>query len=569
MRSDHDLIALLDRIDGRGYKAYKELEGSWTLGGFPFLIDHVQADPFASPTRVRVTLSPEASGLPESCCRSEPRALGTAAFLARSFAEAAAGRSQRRGTGGSGEIRMQHPGQVVLPQTAVMVDSDGSVEARFGVGLPARGRRVAARGAQPLLLEDCVDLIRDTLLASSYDDARLEEHAATNEDAEALRGMIGDLGLVAFVAEGALLPRRSGIDERPLESKETVAFVSPESLRHEVDLPNAGPVRGMAVPEGVTLIVGGGYHGKSTLLRALQAGVYNHPPGDGRELVISRDDTVKIRAEDGRSICAVDISPFIDGLPFGQDTQAFSTTNASGSTSQAAAIVEALEAGAQTLLVDEDTSATNFMIRDRRMQELVPQSSEPITPFVDRVASLHADLGINTVLVLGGSGDYLDVANLVIQMKDYAPTDVTLRARELAGQFPTGRAPEGGPARWPESCRRFRRSSIKTRRGKRAVHVKAPHTHTVTIGTESIDLAAVEQLVHRGQTRALGLALAQIATEDGSEEITIPETLDWIERTLATSGLDALTDWRFGDLMAFRRYELAMALNRLRSLRVD
>jgi len=325
----------------------------------------------------------------------------------------------------------------------------------------------------------------------------------------------------------------------------------------------------MGVPEGVTLVVGGGYHGKSTLLRALQAGVYNHPPDDGRELVVARGDTVKIRAEDGRSVCGVDISPFISGLPLGQETRTFSTTYASGSTSQAAAIVEAIEAGAGTLLVDEDTSATNFMIRDRRMQELVPKSAEPITPFVDRVSSLHRDRGINTVLVLGGSGDYLDVADLVIRMRDYAPEDVTLRAHEVADHFPTGRVPEGSRTEHAPSGRRVRRSSIDPRKGKRAVHVKTPHLHTISIGTETIDLAAVEQLMHRGQTRALALALAQIATMDAPDAVTISEILDLTERRLGEGGLDALVEWKVGDLMAFRRHELAMALNRLRSLRVD
>ena len=181
-----------------------------------------------------------------------------------------------------------------------------------------------------------------------------------------------------------LLPRRSGVDDRPLEGGGVVPFRSPESLRVVLQAPNAGSVPGMGVPVGVTLVVGGGFHGKSTLLRALEAGVYNHRPGDGRERVVSDPDTVKVRAEDGRAVAGVDISAFIDGLPLGQDTHHFTTPNASGSTSQAATIVEALESGAHALLVDEDTSATNFMLRDRRMQSLVPKDAEPITPFQPR-----------------------------------------------------------------------------------------------------------------------------------------------------------------------------------------
>jgi predicted ABC-class ATPase len=569
MRSDTDLQEVLSRIDGRGYKAYKELEGQWVLDEFIVHIDHVQADPFASPSRLRVILDSKTAGLPHDSYHSTARALGTGALLARSFAETARGRSKRRGTGGSGEIRMEHPGQIVLPQTAVMVSSDGSVEARFGVGLPARGRRVAAGEAGSMLLEDCLGLIRDSLQGSAHDATTLERHAAANEDATVLRETITNQGLFGFVAEGALLPRRSGIDDRPLQSTEVVTFVSPESLRVEVDLPNAGRVKGMGIPEGVTLIVGGGYHGKSTLLRALQSGVYNHPPGDGRELVVAREDAVKIRAEDGRFVCGVDISPFIDGLPMDQDTRAFSTLNASGSTSQAAAIVEALEAGAGALLVDEDTSATNFMIRDRRMQELVPKDAEPITPFVDRVTSLHRDRAVSTVLVLGGSGDYLDVADLVLRMKDYRPEDVTRQAREVAESFPTGRVPEGTSGSFPVSSRRIRRSSVDPRKGKRPVFVRAPHVDTIALGVETIDLASAEQLVHRGQTRALALALARVASMDGGDSVAVDDLLDQIERLIEREGLDGLDQRLFGDLTGFRRHELAMALNRLRSLRVD
>ena len=151
-------------------------------------------------------------------------------------------------------------------------------------------------------------------------------------------------------------------------------------------------------PQGITLIVGGGFHGKSTLLNALEAGVYNHKPNDGRELVITDPDVVKIRAEDGRSVSGVDISPFINNLPFGQETTQFSTENASGSTSQAANIMEALECEELLrMLVDEDTAATNFMIRDQRMQQLIAKDKEPITPFIDRVRQLYNEHNVSTI----------------------------------------------------------------------------------------------------------------------------------------------------------------------------
>jgi len=568
------LVSILHRIDGRGYKAYKELEGAWAFGDHRLVVDHVQGDPFADPSRVTAFVSPERAALPEAAFSADARALGTAAFLARALARRGREASSRRGSGKSGVIAAVDPGQIVIRQSAVIVHPDGEVEARFTVGVPAEGRRVLGQQAIDLLTEVVPRVVRGSLFASAHDALDLERHAAANEDAEALREAVSDRGLIGFVADGARLPRRSGIDDRPLDAEHVVPFASPESLRVEIDLPNAGTVSGMGIPDGVTLIVGGGFHGKSTLLRGLQDGVYNHRPGDGRERTVARADTVKVRAEDGRPVVRVDISSFIDGLPLGYRTNRFSTVNASGSTSQAATIIESLEAGARVLLVDEDTSATNFMIRDRRMQELVPGPAEPITPFIDRVRELHRSMGVSTVLVLGGSGDYLDVADRVIRMADYRPEDVSERARAVAARFPTGRSSEASaPFRLPEP-RQPRLGSLDPKRGRRGRYVKVPDGRTLVFGTESIDLAAVEQLPSRAQIRAVGLALAWIA-EDASPDgptqrgASLPKILDALGELLDEHGLDGLTDRRVGDLAEFRRYELAAALNRLRTLRME
>jgi predicted ABC-class ATPase len=324
----------------------------------------------------------------------------------------------------------------------------------------------------------------------------------------------------------------------------------------------------MGIPEGVTLIVGGGFHGKSTLLRALQTGVYNHPPGDGRQLVVTRSDAVKVRAEDGRSVVGVDISPFIDGLPLGHDTHRFTTTNASGSTSQAAAIAESLEAGAGVLLVDEDTSATNFMIRDRRMQELVPKGSEPITPFVDRVREVYETQGVSTVLVLGGSGDYLDVADRVLRMSEYRPEDVSEEAQRVADTLPTGRRSESVGPLVAHRARQLVGSSLDPSKGRRDRHVRTPDERTLVFGRDTIDLVAVEQLAGRAQMRAIGLAMAWVATQSAAEVHNLSSLLDLVDDALA-GGLDVFDARRSGDLMAFRRFELSAALNRLRSLCVE
>jgi predicted ABC-class ATPase len=559
-----ELAALLRRIDGRGYPAYRDLKGTWELpvAGTPcrLRVDHVQGDPFAPPSRLRFELPPSVAGLPPEECAPLPRALGVASFLARAFAGAMGGKP------GGGAIRMAAPGQEVLDQTAVRVGPDGGVEARFTVGLPAAGRRVLGRAAATLLLNELPGLVARTLLASAHDPAQLRLHARTNEDAVVLRGQLEALGLVAFVADGAVLPRRSGVDPRPMTGVAAVPFRSPPSLRVTLRLAAGEEVEGMGIRRGVTLIVGGGYHGKSTLLRALERGVYNHRPGDGRERVVTDAAAVKVRAEDGRSVTGVDLSPFIRTLPGGRETRSFSTPEASGSTSQAASMVEAMEVGARVLLVDEDTSATNLMIRDRRMQALVPGDAEPITPFIDRIQDLHGERGVSSVLVLGGSGDYLDVADTVVAMTGYLPEDATERARGVAAAFPTGRVVDVPPLPSPGPPRVPLPGSVDPSRGRRPVSIRPRGVDTVLFGEAEIDLHGVEQIVSTTQTRALGeaLHLARERWMDGRR--SIPEILDLLEEILDREGLDALGRGTEGDLAEFRRFELAATLNRLRGL---
>ena len=432
MRSAEDLQRILHRIDGHGYRAYKEIRGVYDCGTHLILVDHVQGDPFAAPSRVRVQVPQKLAGFPEDTYRSRSRRVGLCDFLTRRFAQNIQEVTHgRRGTGRSGEIRIGLPGQEVLERTSVGIDTD-RVEARFTMGLPARGRRVVGRQAGEMFFEKLPAIVGSALAFGRLDRKALYSHIEVVEDQDALREGLADHGLVAFVPDDANLPRRSGVDARPMLGDQAVPFKTPDRFRVTVELANRGKISGMGIPGGVTLIVGGGYHGKSTLLRALEAGVYNHIPGDGRELAVTVNDAVKIRAEDGRRIEQVDIRPFIGNLPYGCDTSVFSTDEASGSTSQAANIIESLEVGTSLLLIDEDTSATNFMIRDYRMQELVAKDKEPITPFIDKVRQLYEDQGVSTIMVIGGSGDYFDVADRVIMMDAYRPRDATDAAASVA-----------------------------------------------------------------------------------------------------------------------------------------
>ncbi|HET7321913.1 MAG TPA: ABC-ATPase domain-containing protein, partial [Longimicrobiaceae bacterium] len=374
-------------------------------------------------------------------------------------------------------------------------------------------------------------------------------------------------GLVAFVADGALLPRRSGVDDRPLDAELTVPFRAPESLRVTLPTPHAGEVAGLGVPEGVTLLVGGGFHGKSTLLRAIERGVYDHVPGDGRERVVAVGSAVKVRAEDGRKITGTDISDFITNLPGGKETRHFHTENASGSTSQAAAIAEALEVGATCLLLDEDTSATNFLIRDARVQALIHKEAEPITPFIDRVGALRREMGVSTVLVVGGAGDYFDVADTVIAMRDYLPRDATDEAREVTKEYPSRRVAETAP--WHPLAERVPLpDSIRPGRGRHEVEVKTHDPERVRFGEGEIELSAVEQLVEAAQTRAVARALAWGRGRCVDGQRTVREALECVMAGLAEEGLDAIDERVVGDYAAFRIFELNAALSRLRTLEV-
>lgn len=473
----------------------------------------------------------------------------------------------RRGTGNSGLVTVDAGGQEILERTAAVVN-DRFVEVRFAAGLPASGRRCLGQEAIVMLLDEIPKIVDRSLYFQAIEPDALAAYLAAAADQEWLRGQLPVMGLVAFVAEGAVLPRESGVSGAPLQHDHVVKFVAPDELRVEVQLPNRGRITGMGIPEGVTLIAGGGYHGKSTLLKALERGVYNHVPGDGRDLVATRADAVKIRAEDGRRVEKVNISPFISNLPFGVNTELFSTENASGSTSQAANIMEALEMSARLLLIDEDTSATNFMIRDGLMQRLISKDQEPITPFIDQVRNLYKEHGVSTILVMGGSGDYFEVADTVIAMENYRPRVVTAEARQIASARRDNRAREGAdcfgsiPGRIPLP------GGIDPRRGRKQKISARSMTHLV-FGRQTVDLSQVEQLVNISQTRAIGDAVAyglQKGYFDG--EAGLAEIIERVFRDIGAEGLDVIAPFPGSDHALPRPYEVAAMLNRLRTFEI-
>jgi len=546
-----DLCARLASIDGRSFKSYAALEGVYRGRRFVLYLDHVQPDPFAPPSRCRVRIKD--AGFPSRLWSNPVRRVALEDYLTRRFGHQAA-RSSR------GQVEVQRPGQEILARTAVVVAPD-FVEARFTVRLPARGRSVLGREAAVIFGRLLGEIVENSLFWAAQDEAGVRLWVETAEDQAALRNQLPGLGLVAFVADGSLLPRESGGSDVPARG-EVVPFRAPPELAVELKTPNRGTVRGLGIPQGVTLIVGGGYHGKSTLLRALERGVYDHVPGDGRELVVTVPAAVKIRAEDGRAVTRVNISSFIGDLPGGVKTAAFSTACASGSTSQAANIAEALEMGANLLLLDEDTCATNFMIRDRYMQQLIPTRAEPIIPFTARVRDLYTEKGVSTILVTGGAGEYFAVADRVIMMQDYVPSDVTARVREIAagpGER-TGR-PVGITDRvlLPRAFLLEGEDRVKTR------------GMNICYGRTDIALDAVEQLVDPCQTRLI----AEIMRYAGKKYVdggrTLREVITAVLEDLDRYGLDVVSRFRGqhpGELAWVRGFEIAAALNRWRGLLV-
>lgn len=555
----------LERIDAKGYKAYKDIEGRYTFGHYTLIIDHVQGDPFAAPSRVRIRIPLPRTGFPEAFWSNRSRRIAFCDYMARGFHRAIRRFTKgHRGMGTSGLVAIEKGGEEILERTAVVIDG-GELEVRFVVGLPAAGRTILAREALEIFFSEIPRVVESALLARNCDLADIERHIDTCEDQDILRGLLDERGLVAFVADGSILPRRSGVDDRPME-KGVIPFLSPAELAVEMELPHRGKIRGLGVPKGVTLIVGGGFHGKSTLLDAIERGVYNHIPGDGREYVVTDAAAVKIRAEDGRRIEKVDISPFINNLPLGRDTRRFCTDDASGSTSQAANIMEALEMGARVLLIDEDTSATNFMVRDARMQRLVAKDKEPITPFVDQVRRLFSELGVSTILVMGGSGDYFDVADTVIMMDNYEPRCVTEEAMRIAAMHPSRREDEGGDGFGGVTQRCPLPQGFDPSRGRRQVKIDAKGLKAILYGTTPIDLSCLEQLVDIGQTKAIGLMIQYCVDHYLDGRRTLREGVELVMRDCEREGLDCLLPYRVGDLAMPRPFEVAGAINRMRTL---
>lgn len=455
------------------------------------------------------------TGFPSAYLQSEIGKVALCDFLTRTAASIIRDKHLDRNVGDSnggwsslkgGAFNINAPGQEVLPRTSAIVNGDETIELRFSVALPAAGRTILGQQANQILALNLVELVKNTLLHRSLNEKKLAQHISSIENQHHLRQQLSANNLIAFVANGSILPRASGASATPMIESGVVTFQSPPELTVTLTQLDGVAVSGMGIKKGITLLTGGGFHGKSTLLEALELGVYDHIPNDGRERIVTDPSAVKIRAEDGRPVSGADISPFISSLPGGKDPKNFTTDDASGSTSMATNIQEALEVGSKCLLIDEDSSATNLLVRDARMQALI--QNEPITPHVSKVRALYDQHGVSTIMVVGGLGDWLSVADNVIAMDYYVPRLITSKVQAVLKQFPSEVAQDAQYGSLPQRKVRVRvNGEISPYTASRShINIKPAVKNPVNDPSQApqgINLQFMDQLVEVGQARMI------------------------------------------------------------------
>jgi len=565
MKNATDLRQLLNTIHRKSYSAYKSTKGSYQFGDYTLSIDHVQGDPFAAPSKISVQIEGSKAGFPSHVYEASYQRIALQDYLIRLFYQRIEKFNfKAKGSGKSGLLSISQCGQEVLERTACTIDAvSGDLLIGLEVGFPANGRTINADGLIKILFDFLPECVNSTFFYRNLDSKKIDSVIFLAEDQYYIREQLPKMELTAFVANGSILPRETGVSSKPM--KGAIPFVSPKSFEVSLQLPHRKTITGMGIPRGVTLIVGGGYHGKSTLLKALELGVYNHIEGDGREYVITDDTAVKIRAEDGRSIKKTDISMFINNLPNKTDTTAFYTQDASGSTSQAANVVEGIESKTSLFLIDEDTSATNFMIRDELMQRVVHRNQEPITPFIERVKDIYTTFGISSIIVAGSSGSYFHMADVILQMDHYIPKDITDFAKKEAKAFPmnTVSLPE---LKSPSFARVAKPNPAL--KGDRRLKMKTFGKDTIQINKEAVDLHYVEQLIDIEQTTALShmLRFAETNLLDGKRELQT--IIDELLQRIQKKGLSSISHYNYlsSNLAMPRKQEIFACFNRYRGL---
>lgn len=577
----HNLNKLVASIADQPFQAIHKLHDSYHFPLFEFSFIKMQGSPGANPASIaEVKIALRDSEIPEEFLQSAECKLAVADFLIRRFRHGIDRFAQQnRGKEGSGSFNTIALSQKMLNRDSVLFD-DAAIYLRFIISLPAKGQGGVfdAEQAWIMLSQELVVIVDAVFFYQHYDEQTrmlLAQFVAVQKTRAAIIQFMQQHGVVAFIANDAVLPRRSGVDDRLSMCESVKTFQSPVSLQIKIPLSDGSSITGMGIKEGITCITGGGYHGKSTLMQAILAGVYAHIPGDGREYVVTREDAFFIRAEEGRSIRNVDISPFISDLPNGLKTSHFSSDNASGSTSQAANIVEAVESGSRLLLFDEDTCATNFLVRDELIKKILDSSLEPIKPLYSTVRSLWKKHHVSMIFVVGGLGYFLQKADTCLLMENYRCHDITAKVRDRLGaiaeedvaisDFAISRrlaVDNFDPAYKNQRLNKMMPKRIKNLRNA---------TRQLEYGMDLINLEAVAQVAEAPQVLTIGYCLLALRNKmnrsDGKSE-TIRFWIDWLYGEIAEHGLSVLQPDYPGTLSMPRKYELAAAINRIRSLRI-
>ena len=414
-------------LNGKNYGLYKSLaDKPWDFGDFALEFLHVQGDPYAPASRVVIKANLSMLGYAGEWGGEFERRLALSDFLHRKLSRLVKEKYPEK----DAAIVFDTAGPEMLVRNSLWIDN-GELRACLQVRLPGDGRKIQAEAAAEILTMVLPDLVSAGLYYSKSDEPELQQYYRVLAERKEILSQLAARGLCAFVPDGAVLPRASGLSELPLEG--AVAFTAPEQMAVTLNVCGRD-IRGMGIPKGITVITGGAFHGKSTLLQALTRAVYPHIPGDGREGIVIDESALRVGVEDGRSVRGTDLSMFVRDLPGGVSTKDFNTLSASGSTSEAANLLEAMEAGAQTFLIDEDSSAVNFLIRDIRVRKLLGDDREPLIPLTDRIKEISAQ-GYSFILVAGACGDYLDLADNIVIMANYkaeCAKNVIARSDEVA-----------------------------------------------------------------------------------------------------------------------------------------
>ena len=496
-------------LNGKNYGLYKSLaERPWDFGDFVLEFLHVQGDPYAPASRVTIRAKLQILGYAAEWGGSFERRLALSDFLHRKLSRLV----QEKYPDKDAAVIFDVAGPEMLVRNSLWIDN-GELRACLQVKLPGEGRKIQAELAAEILTMVLPDLVSAGLYYDKSDEGALQEHYRVLAERKEILSQLDACGLCAFVPDGAVLPRASGLSEMPLEK--AIPFVAPEEMAVTLNVCGR-EIRGMGIPKGISVITGGAFHGKSTLLQALTRSVYPHIPGDGREGIVIDETALRIGVEDGRSVRGTDLSMFVRDLPGGVSTKNFNTLSASGSTSEAANLLEAMEAGSQTFLIDEDSSAVNFLIRDIRVRKLLGDDREPLIPLTDRIKELAA-AGFSFILVAGACGDYLDLADNIIVMANYkaecakfSPAPSTSSWR---GEAPTG-STEPAEVTQPRSfvtyMQPLQKSVRPTSAVERQVKVKLSGDTLLQIGFLVSDTSRLNTLVDKQQRFGAGFLLLNL-----------------------------------------------------------